>query len=116
MSTAATATNIRSYTAKRTRVQVPDSLRKVVELAPALVGGERKRRLVSIPRASSSSSVRAQTFWVPVGDAGDVGVVEAGTVVVILLSFLYLLRAIVRAFRRGRSSGASHVSVTRKDS
>ncbi len=83
-------------TAKRT--QVPDALRKVVELAPALIrGGGAERTLVSIPHAES---VRMQTLRVPVGDAGDVAFVETGTVVVVLLAFVFLLRTIVNARTR----------------
>ena len=88
--------------------QTPDALRKVVELAPALVGGG-ERTLVSISRAES---VRTQTLRVPVGDAGDVAVVETGTVVVVLLAFVYLMRAIGRV--RGRF-GAVYVSAAKKD-
>jgi hypothetical protein len=62
--------------------------------------------LVLIPNAES---VRAQTLRVPVGDAGDVALVETGTVVVILLAFVYLVRTIVRA------SHAGHVSARIKD-
>jgi hypothetical protein len=89
-------------------------LRKVVELAPALIGIDARegKTLVSIPRAAS---VRAQTLGVPVGDAGDVAVVETGTVVVILLVFVYLFRTIMRASGRGRGA-VEGVSATKKDS
>ena len=95
-------------TAKHT--QIPDALRQVVELAPALVGGS-ERALVLIPRAGS---VHAQTLRVPVGDAGDVAVVETGTVVVVLLAFVYLLRTIARASHA--RFGAVYVSRAKKDS
>jgi hypothetical protein len=88
-------------------IQVPDALRKVVELAPTLA----ERTLVSIPRVKS---LHAQTLRVPVGDAGDVALVETGTVVVILLAFVYLLRTLVRASRE-RVTAVS-VSATKKDS
>lgn len=89
--------------------QIPDALRKVVELAPALVGGG-ERTLVSIPRVES---VRTQTLRVPVGDAGDVAMVETGTIVVVLLAFVYLTRTIVRASRV--RFGAVYVSVAKED-
>ena len=97
-------------TAKRT--QVPDALRKVVELAPALIrgGGGAERTLVSIPHAES---VRVQTLRVPVGDAGDVAFVETGTVVVVLLAFVFLLRTIVNARTR---QAAVPVSAAKKSS
>lgn len=66
--------------------------------------------LVLIPHVGS---VRAQTLRVPVGDAGDVGFVGSGTVVVILFAFVYLVRTIVRA------SGAQRVAevpATKKES
>lgn len=88
------------FTAKRT--QVPEVLRF------ALV--DETSTLVLIPHVGS---VRAETLRVPVGDAGDVAFVEAGTVVVILFAFVYLLGIIVRA------SGAKRVadiSATKKDS
>ena len=91
-------------------MQIPDALRQVVELAPALVGGG-ERTLVVIPRAGS---VRAQTFRVPVGDAGDVAVVETGTIVVVLLAFVYLLRTILRTSQA--RSGVVYVSAAKKDS
>ena len=90
-------------------MQMPDALRQVVELAPALVGGG-ERTLVSIPRAES---VRAQTLRVPVGDAEDVAVVEAGTIVVVLLAFVYLFRTIRARARFG--AGAVYVSVAKKE-
>lgn len=107
--------NIRNAYSLRTakRTQVPDALRKVVELAPALIGsdGRERKAVVSIRRAAS---VRAQTLGVPVGDAGDVAVVEAGTVAVILFVFVYLFRAIVRASGRGRV-GAEGARATKKE-
>jgi PIG-X / PBN1 len=75
------------------RVQVPDALREVVELAPTL---ECASSFVLIPHAED---LQAQTLHVPVGDARDVAVVETGTIVVILVAFVYLLRAIGRASR-----------------
>ena len=66
--------------------------------------------LVMIPHVGS---VRAQTLRIPVGDAGDVAVVGTGTVVVILLAFVYLLRTIVRASRAQRMAV---VPVAKKDS
>ena len=74
-------------------MQVPDALHKVVELAPAL---KRASKLVLIPHAEA---VHAQTIRVPVGNAGDVALVETGTVVVVLIAFVYLVRTIVRASR-----------------
>jgi hypothetical protein len=65
--------------------------------------------LVLIPHAGS---VRAQTLRVPVGNAGDVAIVETGTVIVILFAFVYLLRAIVRASRAQR---VAEVPATKKD-
>lgn len=67
-------------------MQVPDVLQIALK--------DESSTLVWIPHAGS---VRSQTLRVPVGDAGDVGVVETGTVVVILLAFVYLLLTIVRA-------------------
>jgi len=75
-------------------VQVPDALQNIVQLAPAFQGGDLAFAL--IPRAESG---RAQTLRVPVGDVGDVALVEAGTVVVIILAFAYLLRIIARRSR-----------------
>ncbi|KAH9083615.1 PIG-X [Lactarius deliciosus] len=75
------------------RMQVPDALHKVFKLAPVL---ERASKLVLIPHAEA---VHAQVLRVPVGNAGDVALVETGTVVVVLLTFVYLLRTIVRASR-----------------
>ncbi len=75
-------------------MEIPDTLHKVVELTPAL---KRASKLVLIPPAKS---VQAQTLHVPVGYAGDVALVETGTVVVVLLSFMYLLHTILRASRR----------------
>jgi hypothetical protein len=66
-----------------------------MELAPALKGTASK--LILIPHAEP---VQAQTLNVPVGDVGDVALVETGTVVVILLTFVYLMRTIVRASHR----------------
>lgn len=91
-------------------MRIPDALRQVVELAPTLVGGG-ERTLVLIPRAGS---VHAQTLRVPVGDAGDVAVVETGTVVVLLLAFVYLVRTIARASHA--QFGAVYVSRAKKDS
>ena len=70
---------------------MPDVLQDVVDLAPALKSVA--SALFLIPHADS---VRVQTLRVPVGDAGDVALVETGTVVVILVAFVYLLRTIVR--------------------
>ena len=89
------------------RVQVPDTLREVVELAPTL---KRASSLVLIPHAEH---LQAQTLHVPVGDARDVALVETGTVVVILVAFAYLLRAIGRASRAGQYS---NVGATKKTS
>lgn len=83
---------------------MPDVLQDVVDLAPALK--DVASTLVLIPHADS---VHVQTLRVPVGDAGDVALVETGTVVVILLAFVYLLRTIVRA------SHSRHVSARIKD-
>ena len=58
-------------------------------------------------------SVPAETLRLPVGDAGDVAFVEAGTVVVILFAFVYLLGTIVRA---SRAQHVAEVSATKKDS
>jgi len=93
------------------RVPVPDALRDVVELAPAFK--DPASTLFLIPHAES---VRVQTFRVPVGDAGDVALVETGTVVVVLLAFVYLMRAIVRASRSRGRSAAVDVSVAKKQS
>ncbi len=67
--------------------------------------------LVLIPHAES---VRAQTLRVPVGDVRDVAVVETGTVVVILVVFVYLVRTIVRATRA--QGVAVAVAGSKKDS
>ncbi|KAF8273868.1 PIG-X [Lactarius quietus] len=75
-------------------MQVPDVLHKVVEFAPAL---KRASKFILIPH---SEAVQAQTFRVPVGNARDIALVETGTVVVVLLAFMYLLRTIVRVSRR----------------
>ncbi|KAI9463700.1 PIG-X [Lactarius psammicola] len=90
------------------RMKVPEALHKVVELAPAL---KRASKLVLIPHAEA---IRAQALRVPVGYAGDVALVETGTVVVILLAFVYLLHAIVRASRA--QDVAVKTSVAKKDS
>ena len=74
-------------------VQVPDALLKVFDLVPAL---KRASKLILIPHADT---VHAQTLRVPVGNAGDMVLVETVTVVVVLLTAVYLLRAIVRASR-----------------
>ena len=89
------------YCISTEHVLVPDALHKVVELAPAL---QRASRLGLIPRALT---VEAQTLRVPVGNARDVALVETGTVVVVLLTFVYLLRTILRASRRAQD----HVAV-----
>ncbi|KAH9972434.1 PIG-X [Lactifluus volemus] len=87
------------------RVQVPDALREVLELAPTL---ERASSLVFIPHAEN---LQAQMLHVPVGDARDVALVETGTVVVILVAFAYLFRAIGRA----QYSKAVNVGATKKE-
>ncbi|KAH9986006.1 PIG-X [Russula compacta] len=92
------------------RVQVPDALHDVVELAPTLK--DAASTLVLIPRAES---VRAQTLRVPVGDASDVALVETGTVVAIVLAFVYLLRTVARA-SRVRCVAVKGVSVAKKES
>ena len=89
-------------------VQVPEALHKVVELAPAL---KHASKLVLIPHAEA---VHAQALRVPVGNAGDVALVETGTVVVVLLAFVYLLHTIVRASRA--QDVAVKTSVAKKDS
>ncbi|KAI9442287.1 PIG-X [Lactarius indigo] len=89
------------------RMQVPDALHKVVKLVPAL---ERASRLVLIPHAEA---VQVQVLRVPVGNAGDVALVETGTVVVVLLTFVYLLRTIFRASRA--QDVAAKTSVAKKD-
>jgi PIG-X/PBN1 protein len=66
--------------------------------------------LALIPHAES---VRAQTLHVPVGDVRDVGVVETGTVVVILVVFVYLVRTIVWATRA--QGVAVAVAASKKD-
>ena len=76
-------------------MQVPDALDQVVKFAPAL----NRAQLILIPH---TETVQAQTLRLPVGDARDVALVEIGTVVVILLTFVYLLRTIVRASRRAQ--------------
>jgi hypothetical protein len=90
------------FTAKR--MQVPDVLQIALK--------DETSTLVLIPHAGS---VRAQTLRVPVGDAGDVAVVETGTAVIILLAFVYLLRTIVRASRAQRVPMAVEVPATKKD-
>jgi len=80
------------YIAKR--AEVPHALQNIVELAPAFQGAD--SALVLIWR---SESARAQTLHVPVGDVGDVAMVETGTVIVIMLAFVYLLRTIARKSR-----------------
>jgi PIG-X / PBN1 len=87
------------------RVHIPDALREVVELAPTL---ERASSLILIPHAEN---LQAQTLHVPVGDARDVSLVETGTVVVILVAFAYLFRAIGRA----QYSKAVNVVATKKE-
>jgi hypothetical protein len=86
------------------RMQLPDALQDVVELAPALKGAASTLILIRY-----AESVQTQMLRVPVGDVGDVALVETGTVVVILLTFVYLMRTIVRA------SHAQRVSATQKD-
>ncbi len=56
--------------------------------------------LVLTPHAES---VRAQTLRVPVGDVRDVAVVETGTVVVILVVFVYLVRTFLFPVSRLRN-------------
>jgi hypothetical protein len=90
------------FTAKQT--QVPDVLQVALK--------DETSTLVLIPH---SGSMRAQTLRVPVGDAGDVAVVETVTVVVILLAFVYLLRTIVRASRAQRVAVDHEVPATKKD-
>jgi PIG-X / PBN1 len=93
-------------------MQVPDALRGVVELAPAALKGASS--FVLIPHAEP---VRTQTLRVPVGNVGDVALVETGTVVVILVAFAYLLHAIARASRTQYSSTANiSASATKKTS
>jgi PIG-X / PBN1 len=89
------------------QVQVPSALRKVVELAPALKNAS---SFVLIPHAEP---VRVQTLRVPVGNMGDVALVETGTVIVILAAFAYLLHAIARASRT--QYAAVNPNVTKKD-
>jgi hypothetical protein len=89
------------FTAKR--MQAPDVLRTALK--------DETSTLVLVPHAGS---MRAQTLRVPVGDAGDVAVVETATVVVILFAFVYLLRTIVRASRAQRV--VVEVPATKKDS
>jgi hypothetical protein len=84
-------------------MQVPDVLQFALK--------DETSTFVLIPHAGS---VRAQTLHVPVGDAGDVAIVETGTVLVILLAFVYLLRTIVRSSRAERV--AVEVPATKKDS
>lgn len=88
------------FTAKRT--QAPDVLHFALK--------DDSSTLALIPHVGS---VRSQTLRVPVGDAGDVGIVGTGTVVVILFAFVYLLRTIVRASRTRR---VAEVTATKKDS
>jgi len=104
-----TINSLRMYTA--TDMQIPDALRKVVELAPTTLVGGGERTLVLIPRAES---VRTQTLRVPVGNAGDVPVVETGTAVVVLLTFVYLMRTIRTRTSHARF-GAVYVSAAKKD-
>jgi hypothetical protein len=85
------------------RMQVPDVLQVALN--------DETSTLVLIPHAGS---MRPQTLRIPVGDAGDVAIVETGTVVVILLAFVYLLRTIVRASSAQRV--AVEVPATKKDS
>ncbi|KAI0267131.1 PIG-X [Gloeopeniophorella convolvens] len=84
---------------------VPQALRAVVNLVPALKDAS---VLMRIPHAEA---VRAQTLRVPVGDARDVEFVETGTIMVIVVLFVYLLRALIRASRAG---DAMHVSTAKK--
>ena len=88
---------------------VPDALHKVVELAPAL---KHASKLGLIPRART---VEAETLCVPAGNARDVALVETGTVVVVLLTFVYLLRTIVRASRRAQDHVAVKSGLEKKD-
>ena len=90
-------------------VQVPDALLKVTEIVPAL---KRASKLVLIPHAET---VHAQTLRVPVGNAGDVVLVETVTVMVVLLTFVYLLRTIVRA-SRAQGVFVKTSSIAKKDS
>ncbi|KAF8264177.1 PIG-X [Lactarius quietus] len=92
----------------RDPLHVPDTLHKVVELAPAL---KRASKLILIRHAET---VRAQTLHVSVGNARDVALVETGTVVVVLLVFMYLLRTIVRASRRAQDVAVKG-SLAKKD-
>ena len=88
---------------------VPDALRKVVELAPAL---KRASKLVLLPHREA---LQAQRLSVPVGNVRDVALVETGTVLVVLLTSVYLLRTIVRASRRVQDVAAVNISLTKKD-
>lgn len=88
------------------RMQVPDVLQIALK--------DETTTLVMIPHAGS---MLAQTLRVPVGDGRDVAVVEAGTVVVILFAFVYLLRTIVRASRaQPPRRVAVEITATKKDS
>ncbi|KAJ7061021.1 PIG-X [Mycena amicta] len=57
------------------------------------------------------NALRVETVETPVGNAGDVRTVEMGTAVVIIVSFVYLLRAMQRAFRRLNTGTASKEKV-----
>ena len=97
------------YIQSTEHTQVPDALRKVVEVSPAL---KRASKLVLIPHAEA---LQAQRLSVPVGNVRDVALVETGTVVVVLLTFVYLFRTIVRASRRAQDV-AVKTSLAKKDS
>ncbi|KAI0301010.1 hypothetical protein B0F90DRAFT_372578 [Multifurca ochricompacta] len=102
------------YVYVRTTVeQIPDTLHKVVELTPAL--NEKRSTLILI---SHVEPLKAQKLHVPVGDARDVALVENSTMVVILLAFLYLLRAILRGSQRVDDTISSRISISteKKDS
>jgi hypothetical protein len=101
--------NSLSHCISTEHAQVPDALHKVVGLAPAL---ERTSKLVLIPHAEA---LQAQRLRVPVGNAKDVALVETGTVLVVLLTFVYLLRTIVRASRRAQDV-AVKTTLVKKDS
>ena len=71
---------ISPFTAKR--MQAPDVLRTALK--------DETSTLVLVRHAGS---MRAQTLRVPVGDAGDVAIVETATIVAILLALsVWLLR------------------------
>ena len=91
---------VASYIESTEHTQVPDALHKVVKLAPVL------KLALSLVLILMRRRYK-QRHVVPVGNVRDLALVGTGTVLVVLLTFVYLLCTIVRASRCARD----HVAV-----